>query len=97
VGAEVDAAGLGGSWRGGASLRRACGMRLLPSLWFPHLPPANYHLRRPVCHLPSAVYRFTPLFSSTSWDKGYNLLLFNNIVENRKIYIFSPFVFNNIA
>jgi len=37
------------------------------------------------------------LLSSTSCEEGYNLLLFNNIVENRKIDIFSPFVFNNIA
>ena len=80
----------------GAWLRRACGMRLLPSLWFRHLLPATYDLRPPVCRLPSTVYHFPPFFSSTSFEENCNLFVFSNIVSSQQADIFSPFVFNNL-
>jgi hypothetical protein len=56
-------------------------------------------MTRPAADLefsPPRVERLSPLFSSTSWREWFNSFVFINIVERRKVDIFSTFVFNNI-
>ncbi len=42
------------------AIRRTGGMRLLPSLWFPHLPPTTFDLPCAACRLLSPVFLLTP-------------------------------------
>jgi len=45
----------------------------------------------------SSLQQLSPLFSSTSPESDFNLLVFINIARDQFSVIFSPFVFNNIA